>query len=59
AVAQTISATTPKPVSGKLYQAYWFVPEIKSHVKSVIEDYQAGGALNSRTTEVLEASQLN
>lgn len=59
AVAQTSQATTPKPVSGKLYQAYWYVPEIKSHVKLILEDYQAGGALNNRHTEVLESAKVN
>ncbi|MGC3944580.1 MAG: hypothetical protein QM762_08685 [Chryseolinea sp.] len=59
AVAQTSQASTPKPVSGKLYQAYWYVPEIKSHVKLIVEDYQAGGALNSRITEELASVHVN
>jgi len=58
AIAKSLKANTPKPVSGRLYQAFWFVPEIKSHVKLIVEDYQAGGALNKRITEELESSQL-
>lgn len=59
AVAQTRNATTPKPVSGKLYQAFWYVPEIKRYVKFITEDYQSGGSLNKRITEELESAQLN
>ena len=59
AMAQTQQASTPKPVSGKLYQAYWYVPEIRSHVKLILEDYQSGGALNNRHTEVLESVHVN
>lgn len=58
AVAQTLKGGTPKPTSGRLYQAYWYVPEIKTHVKSIIEDYQSGGLLNRRMTEELESYQV-
>jgi len=54
-VVKTQNAGTPNPASGKLYQAFWYVPEIKNHVKAIFEDYQAGGALNRRTTEELES----
>jgi len=59
AVAANLKTNTPKPVSGRLYDAFWYVPEMKSHVKVISEDYQAGGALNKRITEELEASQIN
>lgn len=59
AVAQNLKASTPKPVSGRLYQAFWYVPEIKNHAKLIIEDYQSGGVLNKRITEELESSQLS
>lgn len=54
-VVKAQNASTPKPASGKLYQAFWYVPEVKNYVKAVYEDYQSGGALNKRTTEELES----
>ena len=59
AVAQSLNAATPKPVSGRLYQAFWYVPEVKSHVKLIVEDYQAGGSLNKRMTENLESFSVD
>ena len=59
AVAQNLKASTPKPVSGRLYQAFWYLPEIKTHAKLIVEDYQSGGALNKRITEELESSQVS
>ena len=54
-VVKTQNAGTPKPVTGKLYAPFWYVPEIKTHVKVIDEDYQAGGALNKRVVEELES----
>ena len=58
-LAKTTGPRTPKPVGGKLYAAFWYVPEIKSHVKSIIEDYYPGGGLHSRITEELESEHVN
>ena len=41
--------------SGRLYKAYWYVPEIKRWVKSVEEDYSSGGVRNERFTQELES----
>jgi hypothetical protein len=44
-----------KEVSGRLYKAFWYVPEIKRWVKSVEEDYSNGGVRNVRRTMELES----
>jgi len=59
AIAKNLKANTPKPVSGRLYQAFWYLPEIKNHVKFINEDYQSGSALNKRITTELESSHVN
>lgn len=58
-VAKKTEAKTPTPVTGKLYAAFWYAPEVKSHVKLVVEDYKPTGLLNKRTTEVLESMNVN
>jgi hypothetical protein len=50
-----IEKTTGKDVSGRLYKAFWYVPEIKRWVKSVEEDYNSGGVRNGRRTMELES----
>jgi len=59
AIAATRKPSTPQPTSGRLYDAFWYVPEMKTHVKLIVEDYQAGGTLNRRVTEELATSQVN
>lgn len=59
AIARIAQARTPKPVTGKLYQALWYVPETKTYVKSITEDYSANGTLHARVTEVLESMHVN
>jgi len=55
AIVQTHTAFTPPPVSGRLYKAFWYVPEIKRDVKVISEDSNGSGALHKRTTEELES----
>jgi hypothetical protein len=55
AVARSTAAVTPPPASGRLYQAYWYVPDLKSHIKLVGEEYNAGGQLNKRHIEELDS----
>ena len=50
-----VEKTVAKDVSGRLYKAYWYVPEIKRWVKSVEEDYDSGGVRNARRTMELES----
>jgi hypothetical protein len=45
---------TPPPASGRRYQAWWFVPEVKRDVKSIIEMSGAQGELVSRETAEME-----
>lgn len=44
-----------RPVSGRAYKAYWYVPEIKRWVKSVEEVYSSADVRTERTTEELVA----
>jgi hypothetical protein len=57
-VTAVTKAFTPPPVSGRNYEALWYVPEVKKHVKLISESYQAGGQLSSRITEILDSSSL-
>ncbi|HEY0339433.1 MAG TPA: hypothetical protein VGC34_01390, partial [Steroidobacteraceae bacterium] len=50
-----VQKTTPRETTGRLYKAYWYVPEMKRWVKSVEEDYSNGGVRNARYTEELES----
>lgn len=47
--------TLPHETSGRLYKAYWYVPDVKRWVKSVEEDYSSGGVRNQRITDELES----
>ena len=50
-----VQKTTAKHVTGRLYKAYWYVPEIKRWVKSIEEDYSSDGVRNERFTVELES----
>lgn len=47
--------TVPHETSGRLYKAYWYVPDVKRWVKAVEEDYSSGGVRNERFTDELES----
>ena len=56
--ATAISTTTAPlhgKVEGRLYKAFWYVPEVHRWVKSVEEYYDANGNRNERYTSELEA----
>lgn len=50
-----VQNTTARETSGRLYKAFWYVPEVKRWVKSVEEYYSSGGVRNERYTEELES----
>jgi hypothetical protein len=54
-MATQVQKTTAREVSGRLYKAFWYVPEVKRWVKSVEEDYSNGGVRNVRRTMELES----
>lgn len=54
-LATEVRNVTAGATSGRLYRAYWYVPEIKRWVKSVEEDYSSGGVRNARFTQELES----
>ena len=45
----------PHTVSGRIYRAYWYVPDIKRYVKSVEESYNSSGFRTYRLTEELDS----
>lgn len=47
--------TTPHEASGRLYRAFWYVPDVKRWVKAVEENYSSGGVRNERFTDELES----
>lgn len=54
-----IKKTTSDLASGRLYKAYWYVPEVKRWVKYVEENYGNGGARNERFTGELESFKVS
>lgn len=58
ALATQAQKARVEPATGRLYKAFWYVPEIKRWVKSVEENYANGGVLNERTTLELESFKL-
>ena len=44
--------------TGRLYSAYWYVPEAKINVKSVEERFSSNGTLARRNTEELESFKV-
>jgi hypothetical protein len=56
-IAQTVN-TTAETVTGRLYQAYWYAPEVKREVKSVEENYDTNGVRNARFTNELESYKV-
>jgi len=45
---------TAETVTGRLYQAYWYAPEVKREVKSIEENYDTHGVRSARFTNELE-----
>jgi hypothetical protein len=54
-IVNSQAAHTPDPIGGRMYKLYWYAPEIKRDVKMIVEDYDAGGTVQHRTTEELES----
>ncbi|MEI7614563.1 MAG: hypothetical protein WCK63_16815 [Betaproteobacteria bacterium] len=49
----------PAPSTGRMYRAYWYVPEAKIYVKSIEENFFSDGSLSRRSTEELESFKLS
>jgi hypothetical protein len=50
-----VQKTEEHQTSGRLYKAFWYVPEVKRWVKSVEEYYSSGGVRNERYSQELES----
>jgi hypothetical protein len=50
-----VQNTAERQTSGRLYKAFWYVPEVKRWVKSVEEYYSSGGVRNERYSQELES----
>jgi hypothetical protein len=57
AVAQTVKVAA-ETVTGRLYQAYWYAPDVKREVKSVEENYDTNGVRSARFTNELETYKV-
>ncbi|WP_144240780.1 hypothetical protein [Dyella japonica] len=51
--------TRPRTTSGRMYKAFWYVPEQKRFVKAVEEYYDSKGVRSSRYTEELQSSKVS
>jgi hypothetical protein len=58
-MATEVRKTNEDVVTGRLYKAFWYVPEVKRWVKSVEEYYSNGGVRSERTTSELESFKFN
>ena len=54
-MATQVQNTAERQTSGRLYKAFWYVPEVKRWVKSVEEYYSSGGVRNERYSQELES----
>ncbi len=50
-----VQKTEEHQTGGRLYKAFWYVPEVKRWVKSVEEYYSSGGVRNERYSQELES----
>jgi hypothetical protein len=57
AVVQTVNVKA-ETVTGRLYQAYWYAPEVKREVRSVEENYDTNGVRTARFTNDLESYKV-
>jgi hypothetical protein len=57
AITQTVNVTE-ETVTGRLYQAYWYSPDVKREVKSVEENYDTNGVRSARFTNELESYKV-
>jgi hypothetical protein len=48
-----VQDTAERQVTGRLYKAFWYAPEVKRWVKSVEEHYSNGGVRDERYTQKL------
>jgi hypothetical protein len=55
AMVTQVQNTTERHTTGRLYKAFWYVPEVKRWVKSVEEYYSSGGVRNERFSQELES----
>jgi len=53
-----VQRPTANTVTGRIYKAFWYVPEVKRWVKSVEEYYGNGGVRNERYMAELESFKL-
>jgi hypothetical protein len=49
----------PGATTGKLYRAYWYVPEARTYVKAVDENFSSNGTLSRRTIEEMDAFMVS
>jgi hypothetical protein len=50
-----VQKISERQVTGRLYKAFWYAPEVKRWVKSVEEYYSNGGVRNERYSQELES----
>jgi hypothetical protein len=50
-----VQNSAERNTSGRLYKAFWYVPEVKRWVRSVEEYYSSGGVRNERFSQELES----
>lgn len=56
--AAKVDKMEPKTFTGRLYRAFWYVPEVKRYVKGVEEYYTINGTLGQRDTAELESYKV-
>jgi hypothetical protein len=50
--------TAPQTATGRLYKAFWYVPEVKRHVKAIEEYFGPNGVRNERYTLELDSFKV-
>jgi hypothetical protein len=58
AASTKVDKVTSTQTTGRIYKAFWYVPEVKRWVKSVEEYYSSGGVRDSSYASELESFKL-
>jgi len=58
ATARTVRVTE-ETVSGRMYKAFWYAPQVKRSVKTVEEYFDTNGVRNERFTDELESYKVS
>jgi hypothetical protein len=58
-VVMQTNKVTPQTVTGRLYKAFWYVPDVKRQVKSDEEYFNTSGVQSEQDGDELESYKVS